>query len=434
MDLNDNLKDAANRYDVVVIGAGAAGMMAAGRSAERGRRTLLLEKNRKPGVKILISGGTRCNLTHDCDERGIMAAFGSSGPFLNSALAAFGVESLLRFFCERGLATYIEPGTGKHFPITDRAVDVVRVLQEYVQETGVFTSYGEPVVNIMQSDAGFHVATSLRTIEAQKVILAVGGASYAKCGTTGDGYAWAVALGHSVRPPRPALTPLTSDEPWVTSLAGVTLDALVRVVDPVAAKAPLSAKSRRLGMGPGVLMERRGALLFTHFGLSGPAAMDVSRAVSGRNPRDLELRIDFLPDVPEHQLEQQLRNASQLHGKRQLNSCLPETLQKRLVAALLAQAGLSGETKMAELSRQGIMETVQAVKNARIQVSGTQGFSKAEVTAGGVALGEVDSRSMESKRTPGLFFAGEILDFDGLIGGYNFQAAFATGYLAGSSV
>ena len=424
----------AQEYDVIVVGAGAAGMMAAAQAASRGKHTLLLEKNRKPGVKILISGGTRCNLTHDCDERGIMSAFGSAGAFLHSALAALGVRELLEMFASRGLKTYIEAGTGKHFPVTDRALDVVNVLVGMLRETGVVLALEEPVLSFDKVGDAFVVQTPRRCLSAPKLILATGGMSYPKCGTTGDGYAWLQHVGHSLRAPRPALAPLTSNETWVTEISGITLDALVRVVDPFEAARGPTARSKRLGLGPGVLMERRGALLFTHFGLSGPAAMDVSRAVSGRNPSEIELRVDFLPDLSTQRLEASLRAALQAQGKRQLLACMPELIQKRLAAALLIQAGLSPEKRAGEVGKSDIAMVIKCLKDARILVSGTQGYSKAEVTAGGVPLDEVDSRNMESKLVPGLYIVGELLDLDGFIGGYNFQAAFATGYLAGNRV
>jgi predicted Rossmann fold flavoprotein len=269
------------------------------------------------------------------------------------------------------------------------------------------------------------VVTSARTVHAARVILTTGGQSYPGCGTTGDGYRFAAALGHTIVPPRPALVPITTDAPWVREQSGVTLpDVVLRVVEPDVE-----------GGKPRVLAERRGSLLFTHFGLSGPVALDVSRAVSGHpEPRSLAVICDLLPAVKPQTLDDALRTQGAAAGKRQLVSLLPEQVPKRLSETLLALAGVSPEQKAAELSARARRQIVETLKQLSIPVSGTCGFKKAEVTAGGVALDEVDSRTMQSKVAANLYLAGEVLDLDGPIGGYNFQAAWSTGYLAGQSV
>jgi hypothetical protein len=424
------------RYGAIVIGAGAAGLLAAIRLAEFGRRTLLLEKNRKPGVKILISGGTRCNLTHDCDERGIVAAFGSAGKFLHSPLAALGPRELVGLFEAEGVPTYVEAGTGKIFPKSDRAVDVVAALVRRLNRSGATLALGEPAVDVQRVADGFHVVTPRRTLACDKLLITVGGMSYPRCGTTGDGYAWLAALGHTIRPPRPALVPLTSDEDWVRQLSGIALpDVLVRVVDPGRAATETPAVARRRGLSPGVLIERRTALLFTHFGLSGPAALDVSRAVTGAaDPRRLRLDVDCLPDLSAAALDDRIRATAASDGRRNAIGIFDEFFPRRVAEAIFAQAGVPLDRRFAELSNAERAALVKAAKALAMRVSGSRGFAKAEVTAGGVALDEVDSRTMQSKRVPNLYLAGEILDFDGFIGGYNFQAAFSTAWLAAESM
>lgn len=424
----------AEPYDLIVIGAGAAGLLAAGRAAEHGRRTLLIEKNRKPGVKILISGGTRCNLTHDCDPRGIVAAFGSAGSFLHSALAALDPRQLIALIEAEGVATKVEPG-GKVFPRSDRALDVVQALVARLARCGAELALAEPVERLERHGAGFLVHTARRTLACDKLLVTTGGRSYPGCGTTGDGYRWLAQWGHTIRPPRPALVPLVSDDAWIRALSGITLpDVVLKVVDPAAATAPASARQRRLGLGPGVLIERRGALLFTHFGLSGPAALDVSRAVTGAgDPRRLALVVDLFPDRSEGGLDEQFRAAAARDGKKQVLSLVPAEVQRRLAEALLALAGIPLDRRAAELTKAERAALTAQLKHATIHVSGSRGFDKAEVTAGGVELSEVDSRSMQSKLVPNLYLAGEILDLDGFIGGYNFQAAFSTGWLAAQS-
>ncbi len=293
----------------------------------------------------------------------------------------------------------------------------------------------EAVTSIQHAEGAFIVGTSRRTLKCEKLIVTTGGKSYPGCGTTGDGYAWLAAMGHTIHRPRPALVPLMSDDIWLHELSGLTIpDVLVRVVDP-AAEAKPGGRRRPGRLPPGVLIERRGSLLFTHFGLSGPAAMDVSRAVTGaKSPRDVKLIVDFLPAATAGDLEYELRQAIAMDGRRQVLNLLGDALPKRLLAALHALAGVPLDRRGAELSNAERGRLIECVKQCEIGVTGTRGFDKAEVTAGGVALDEVDSRDMQSKLVPNLYLAGEILDLDGFIGGYNFQAAFSTGYLAGDSV
>ena len=405
-------------WDVVIAGAGAAGLMAAIHAAERGRRTLLLEKNRKPGVKILMSGGTRCNITHDCDNRGIVAAYGKQGPFLHSALATLSVQETIQFFETEGVPTKVEE-TGKVFPVSNRALDVLNALLRRLERSGATLALNEPLRDVNLSDGGFSIVTSSRTLTAPKVILTTGGKSYPGSGTTGDGYAIAAGFGHTIVPPRPALAPITVDQPWVAELRGITLpDAGVTVLD-----------------GDSVLGARRGALLFAHFGLSGPVALDLSREISGHSrPSTLQLELDFLPGMKEPEVDDVLRRESLARGKSLLAVVLAEHMPRRLADALMVRSGLAADRKAAALSRAERSKLVEALKRQRVPIRGTLGFEKAEVTAGGVMLSEVDSRDMQSRLVPGLFMAGEILDLDGPIGGYNFQAAWSTGWLAGSGV
>lgn len=427
-------------YDVAVLGAGAAGLFAAIRAAERGRSVIVLEKNRRPGVKILMSGGTRCNLSnarglrnlrlisgpidpaYDPREargaRSIQAAFGANGSFLGPALKAFGVESTVAFFEAEGVATKVE-GNGKIFPATDRAADVLAALTGRLGCTGAKLLVHSPCLGVEAADAGFRIRVPEGEVAANRVIVAVGGLSYPGCGTTGDGFAIARHFGHRVVEPRPALVPLRVDASWVMDLKGLTLpDARATVSDPDGT----------------TLLERREAILFAHFGLTGPAILDVSRAVARHEgPGRLTLRIDLVPETKAETLDATLQAASRA-GKGQVVGMLPDTIPRRLADAVLSAAGLPAGRIGPELSREERKRLVSTIKALGIPVAGTLGFGKAEVTSGGVSLDEVRPENLESLRQPGLHFIGEVLDLDGLIGGYNFQAAWSTGWLAGDSV
>ncbi len=403
-------------WDIAVVGAGAAGLVAALRAAELGRRVVLLEKNVRAGVKILMSGGTRCNLTHATDNRGIVAAYGSPGRFLHSALAALSVADSVRMFEDEGVATKVEE-TGKVFPVSDRAADVLDALLRRLHRSGATLALGEPLTGLRTTSDGFALATPAREIAARRVILTTGGQSYPGSGTTGDGYRIAAQFGHTIVPPRPALTPIATAEPWVASLRGLTLpDVALRVLE----------NGKKLD-------GRRGSLLFAHFGLTGPVALDASRVVSGHTaPRLLTVELDLVPDRSEPDVDRFLQAESLASGKKQLANVLATLVPHRLAETLLTRTGQPVDRKAAGLSKTDRQRLVQAVKRLLVPVTGTLGFGKAEVTAGGVALDEVDSRDMQSKRQPGLYVAGELLDLDGPIGGYNFQAAWSTGWLAGT--
>jgi predicted Rossmann fold flavoprotein len=408
---------ANSEWDIVVVGAGAAGLMAGIRAAELGRRVLVLEKNRKPGVKILMSGGTRCNITHATDNRGIVAAYGPPGRFLHSALAAFSVQDTLDFFDAEGVATKVED-TGKIFPVSNKAADVLDALLHRLQRSGAVLALEEPLRGLQAADGAFSLTTSGRTITTDRLILTTGGKSYPGSGTTGDGYGLVEQFGHTIVPPRPALVPITVHAGWIAELRGVTLpDVGVRILE-----------------GDKALTSARGSLLFAHFGLTGPVILDVSRVVSGHpRPQLLALELDFLPGQKEAAVDEWLRVETAASGKKQLAAVLGATLPRRLADTLVVQAGQTVDRKAAALSKPDRLRLTANVKHMRLPVQGTLGFGKAEVTAGGVALDEVDSRDMQSKKVPGLFIAGELLDLDGPIGGYNFQAAWSTGWLAGTA-
>jgi len=417
------------RWEVIIVGGGAAGLWAAGTAAARGKRVLVLEKNNKAGVKILMSGGTRCNITHNCDSRKIAEAFGKNGRVLLSVLSRLSPQDVVRQMELEGVATKIED-TGKIFPASDRAIDVRdAVVRRLAREgaslvTGASVQYVRP---LPVENTGFEVAVQIQgqaqsILTCDSVVITTGGLSYSGCGTNGDGYPWARDMGHTITSLRPALTPLVSSETWVHDLSGITLD-----------DAEVSA--RVLGEdGKQAKMERstsRGGLLWTHFGCSGPTAMNVSRCFSDRDAKSAAmLSVDLLPDVSREACEQWLLDSAK-ESNRTIANVLSQRIPKRIASTLLSVLGSNNEVHTSELSKKLRSGLVERLKALLVPIHGTRGYPKAEVTAGGVSLGEVNFQDMQSRKMPGLYFAGEILDLDGPIGGFNFQAAWSTGHTAG---
>jgi predicted Rossmann fold flavoprotein len=444
-----------SHWDVIIVGAGAAGLMAAASAAESGRRVLLLEKNKKIGVKILMSGGTRCNITHHCDEREIVTAFGRQGRFLHSALAMLPPAAVVKKIEDQGVATKVE-STGKVFPASNKAIDVRDALVDLAAKAGatILTEHAVVAIHKVASDSvaavgggtesessggsAFGVLTDRGEYRCHSLLITSGGKSYPGCGTTGDGYAWAEGFGHSIVDTVPALVPILNSCVWANDLKGVTIERAVVDVWQAEQRADPTAelsKSERKKLKAKSLVRREGSFLFTHWGFSGPSILDVSREVAKHpNRKSLELVCDFHPSVSLGQFEQELAAKKSQHGKQHSGNLLNELFPKRLAESLLVAAGVELQGKNAELSKHQLEAIIQQVKQCRFAINGTLGFEKAEVTAGGVSLKEVDSKTMQSKLAPGLFFAGEVLDLDGPIGGFNFQSAFCTGWLAGKHV
>lgn len=423
----DGLSSTESSADIVVIGAGAAGMMAAATAARRGCRVILLEKNRKTGVKILMSGGTRCNITHDTDARGITRAFGHAQRFLQPSIGKFGPEQVIAFFESRGVPTKRED-TGKIFPVSDRAVDVRDALHREMIDAGVRLHLDSPVQSMVRKpDGGWNITTvtagKQHELTADRVIVTAGGKSWPGCGTTGDAYAWLAQLGHTIVRPRPALVPLVGGTDATRELSGLTLEDIV---------AEVFTDEHRGGKKP--VIRRRSSWLFTHFGFSGPAAMDVSGVMTAApSISQARLRLDLVPDLTEASLRDQLSRRGDASAKQTVVSLLKSWLPGRLATQLAVACEAStahGEKRIAEFSNAAAHRLIENLKRWPLPVHDTRGFEKAEVTAGGVALAEVDPKSMQSLRCDDLYIAGEVLDVDGWIGGYNFQAAFSTGRAA----
>ena len=404
--------------EVVVVGAGAAGLWAAAVAARAGRGVLLLEKTRRTGTKILASGGTRCNLTTTLGAAEAARLFRRRGErFLGPAFGALSPADLRERFGSLGLPT-VEAPLEKVFPASGRARDVRDALEREARAAGVEIVLDAPGRGVRRDGSGWGVAVGGgRSAVGGALLLCTGGASYPRTGTTGEGYAWLRELGLPVVEPTPALVPLTSPEAWVRELTGIALeDVEVRAVD---------------GRGRTVAVRRR-PLLFTHQGISGPGPMDVSVHV-GRGGVSL-VRVDLLPDVEREELRRTWIEAARAPGRPRLAKLLPE-IPRRVVEAAARRAGAGeGNPVLAGLSRERRHALIETLKGLPIEVDGTRGWELAEVTAGGLDVRAVNPRTMEVNGMRGLYVLGELLDLDGPIGGLSFQAAFACAELAGRAV
>lgn len=413
----------AEKFDCVIVGGGAAGLWAAGTAGARGRKTLVLEKNNKAGVKILMSGGTRCNITHDCSSAEIAQAFGPDGRVLLSPLSRMSPQQVIEIFGEFGVPTKSEPG-GKVFPISDSAVDVRDALVRRIDRAGATVCTGVAVLDVSRNEDGtFSVTTDSNEYVAESVLICTGGLSYSGCGTTGDGYPWLEKLGHSLSDRRPALAPLTSNSSVCKALQGTTHDDAEAYVVPYADYPKKLSKNRH---------RYRGGFLWAHFGCSGPVPMNLSRWVSDlEGYREAKIVLDILPDESLDSLVHWMKDGKQSSRAKKVTNFLQMKFSQRIAETLMQVCQVPEAITMAELSNAHVSSLANSIKAFNLPISGTRGYPKAEVTAGGVKLSEVDFQTMESKICPGLYLAGEILDLDGPIGGYNFQAAWSTGHTAG---
>ena len=408
-------------HDIAIIGVGAAGMMAAiftGRQSPPGTRIVALDGAKKLGAKILVAGGGRCNVTHDVVHP--RDYFGSSNKQIQRVLGTFSVKQTIDFFRDIGVDLKHEE-TGKLFPTTDRAQTVLDALLTAVTQAGVEIRTDHRVLGIKHAEAGFQLITNQGTIDARQVILATGGKSLPKTGSDGAGYAFAQAIGHTITPTTPALVPLVLEQGhWLTELSGIAVDVTLT----------LAAASGK------VLYKQPGPMLLTHFGLSGPAAMDMSRHWIAAHEADpgAQLTANLTGELDFAAVDALLQEASAAQPKVRVASLLRRWLPERLAEAIVdAALDIDQQTPMGQLKREDRRTLVHAITALPLPVVRDRGYRFAEVTAGGVPLHEVDLRTMASRVCEGLYLCGEILNVDGRIGGYNFQWAWCTGRLAGQA-
>jgi predicted Rossmann fold flavoprotein len=415
---------------VIVIGAGAGGLMAAGRAAEKGASVLLLEKMPSPGRKILISGKTRCNLTNTCDLEDFISAYGVNGRFLYGVFHRFFRDDLLEFMRRYGVETKAERG-GRIFPASDDAEDVVRAFQKYLDEFSVELHTGVKVNHITVVDGNVTgVQTDKGDFPAEAIILAAGGSSFPATGSTGDGYRMAKEAGHSLIKLRPGLVPLTVEEVELAksmqgvSLKNVCLTAYQGRADTI--DAPRAWKK--------IIDTRQGEMMLTHFGLGGPLTLLISLdIVDALENGPVSVAIDLKPALKLEQLQLRLQRDFDTFSKRTLKSLLKELLPQKMIEPVAKLSGIPADKPGHQINAKERDGLAALLKSIRFNITGSLPLSTAMVTAGGVSLKEIDPRTMASKLVQGLYFCGEVMDIDADTGGFNLQAAFSTGYVAGES-
>lgn len=396
------------QYQVVVIGGGASGLVAAIVAARRNRNVLIIEKNESLGKKILASGNGRCNLTNI--NVSIDKYYGENTRCLHNIFGRFSYNDTIRFFEELGVKLRTEPD-GRVFPASNQASTILEALERELSRLKVKIKLGERVTNLDSTKTGWQVSTDKNIYQSKSVILANGGKSYPQLGTTGDGYDFARQLGHQIIEPRPALVPLQLEGNWFKDLPGIQVN--VELI--------LKQENKYI--------KRTGDLLFTHFGISGPVVLDISRLI-GQN--DNELFINFFPAYKNSkELESFLNINWQSHPRKTILNSLAELLPKKLCFALLNILKINSDKQISQINQKERRLITERFMNWRVSVKSTRSFAEAMVSAGGVATSEINPKTMESLKVKGLYFAGEILDIDGISGGYNLQFAWSTGYLTG---
>ena len=401
----------------MVIGGGAAGMMAAGTAAGRGLDVLLAEPNAKLGKKLRITGKGRCNITNDSSVRDVIAAVPRNPKFLYSALTAFPPSDTMAFFEGIGVALKTERGR-RVFPVSDSANEVADRLTDWLRDRGVRVLSNRVLSVETDADGAVcGVSTDKGTIPCRSVILCTGGVSFPGTGSTGDGYAMARALGHSVLGPRASLVPLVSPDEYCAELAGFAPKNVALTV----------------WEDDKAIFREQGEMLFAHFGVTGPLVLSASAHMRYFGEKTYRLTIDLKPALDEEKLDDRLLRDFEKYRNRDFGNALPDLAPRSLIPVLVRLSGIAPETKVHSVTKQQRRALVQLFKAFPVNVTGTRPVAEAIVTRGGIDVKEVDPRTMASKLVRGLYFAGEILDVDAYTGGYNLQIAWSTGRCAGSS-
>ena len=406
------------KIKVLVIGAGPAGMMAAGAAAENGADVIIVEKNQRVGRKLAITGKGRCNITNFCDNETFIAHVTANPRFLYSAINRFSCYDTVAFFEDRGLATKVERGN-RVFPVSDKAMDVVDTLYEYLTELGVQIVHREVKGLLIENGTVKGVRLQDRDLLADKVIVTCGGMSYRATGSTGDGYTFAKSAGHTITPLLPSLVPLTAEDEDIPELQGLSLkNVRLSVIDNTTDKE---------------IYSDMGEMLFTHFGVSGPLVLSASAHMRAMSPGRYTAYIDLKPALDDFTLDKRiLRDFAEFANKDIINS-LGKLLPKKLIPIIIDRAGIAQHTKCNTVTASQRQSLLSQIKHFSVKIHAFRPINEAIVTHGGVDVKDIDPHSMESKLISGLYFAGEVLDLDAYTGGFNLQIAYCTGRLAGES-
>lgn len=404
---------------VLVIGGGAAGMMAAITAARNGKTVILFEKNEKLGKKLFITGKGRCNITNSAEIEELFPAVVSNPKFLFSSFYSLTNDQVIDFFEELGVRTKVERG-GRVFPLSDHSSDVIRALEREMERLGVKVRLRAEIKEILAADGrttGVQLSSGEK-IYGDAVIAATGGISYPSTGSTGDGYRFARNFGHKITELFPALVPMEVKEWYAKELMGLSLRNIeIRVTD-----------------GKKKLYEEFGEMLFTHYGVTGPVILSASSIVGKRlSEKELTLHIDLKPALTEEQLDRRVLREFESNHNRQFKNAVDSLFPAKLKPVMVELSGISEDKKVNEITKEERIRFVHLMKDFTMTLTGLRSFKEAIITKGGVDVKEIDPGTMESKFVKGLYFAGEVLDLDALTGGYNLQIAWSTGYLAGMS-
>lgn len=408
-----------SKFDVIVVGAGPAGLLAAGRAAELGAKVLILEKMQTEGRKLLITGKGRCNVTNSAPISEFITHVFPNGRFLKNAFAHYFSEDILELLKRYNVDITLERG-GRYFPSSQKSKDILDALLKWVNELGVTIKCGYRVEKILVEDA---MVTGVRANGEEflvpKVILASGGKSYPATGSTGDGYELARQVGHKIEKPIPALVPVETKGSVAQTLQGLNLKNVNAVV---------WIDGKKSG-------EAFGEMIFTHFGLSGPIILTLSRSMvtALQTKKKVEITVDLKPALDEQKLDKRLQRDLNEHGKKHLVNIFRNWLPASMIPVFIEELGLNGEKECHQVSGKERKQIRHMMKNMRFEVSHNRSFKEAIVTAGGILTNEIRPKTMESKIVSGLYFAGEIMDLDAETGGYNLQIAYSTGWVAGNS-
>jgi len=417
--VENNMEKDSKKYDVAIIGGGPAGMMAAIKAGESGAKVVLIEKNEKIGIKLLMTGGGRCNLTHvEKNIREFCGKFGKEGDFLLSPFSVFGTKETMEFFEDNGVELKNE--NGKVFPASEKAKDILNVLVSLLKKYKVEVLFSSEVreINKKGKSISFVSLMNGKEIEANQYILSSGGRSYPATGSSGDSFIWAKRLGHDIVDTKPALTPIETKEQWTKTLQGISLDDV----------------SVSLICNQKVEKEGRGEILFTHFGFSGPLILDMSRTIGDLLEKGkVKMMIDLFPGKNIEQLDKFIISVFNKNRKKHILKFLNDFFPEKLSAFILNFSSIPSDRKSNDITKEERMRLIRFMKKIEVNITGLLGFDKAMATHGGVSLKTIDSKTMKSKLINNLYFAGEAINLDGPCGGYNLQMCWTTGYVAGQN-